>query len=292
MVPPFSICNIPSSICEDIRKEASTLLSKSNHIVAGPFGSNIFTVSNTAKPKSPYLINYDISKRIVSCDPSICVRYRAFEICSHTVAIAFKLEIFQPYIAKNDKRCAKGLVSKVANSQKNKNAGKKRSKATQRRKGPANKKPTRVETLVDPADGANINNGNNVNSVQIDTTNILLQNPMQNQHHPYHITLLMFCHPNVSVCYGCSGKFNATGYPAPPFDLIVVSKAHREYFDVNKHQMVCSPNLSNVYYHFNLTCIFTRDPSFQLSSVHIPDELKQSLKPEHIMVLMQNGLTI
>ena len=55
------------------------------------------------------------------------------------------------------------------------------------------------------------------------------------------------CDKRVSVCQGCHGPVKNNGLPfPPPYDLVVVTKMHREYFKEGKKQM---PGPSNVYCH-------------------------------------------
>ena len=56
-IPMFTICNIPQSICEEIREHVNLLLNTKECITAGPLGSDIFLVKNLKKPKEPHQFN-------------------------------------------------------------------------------------------------------------------------------------------------------------------------------------------------------------------------------------------
>ena len=78
----------------------------------------------------------------------------------------------------------------------------------------------------------------------------------------YVIAILKYCHRNVSVCYGCSGRFRENGYPIPPNDMIVVSKTQSHYTDPKTHQKAISTDFSNVYYHFHQACLSRHNALF------------------------------
>ena len=55
----------------------------------------------------------------------------------------------------------------------------------------------------------------------------------------YILALLKHCHAKVTSCYGCKGKFNVTGYPSTPLDLVLQSKM-KKYFDKSVMQQIQS----------------------------------------------------
>ena len=128
----FMICNIPQSICEEIREHVNLLLNTKECITAGPLGSDIFLVKNFKKPKEPHQVQYDQKKQSLRCQASTCPRYKSFSVCSHTVAIASKLNIFPSYIKKAERRNSNQAL---VNFGKQKDAGKKKSQSTFKRKG-------------------------------------------------------------------------------------------------------------------------------------------------------------
>ena len=61
------------------------------------------------------------------------------------------------------------------------------------------------------------------------------------------ITLLSLCDKRVSICYGCTHELKyQVAIPAPPFDLVVLTKMRRDYYPDGKK---CQPAPSNVYFH-------------------------------------------
>ena len=128
----FTIFNIPQSICED---HINLLLNTKECITAGPLGSDIFLVKNFKKPKEPHQVQYDQKKQSLRCQASTCPRYKSFSVCSHTIAIAFKLNIFPSYIKKAERRNSNQALTNAVNFRKQKDAGKKNLSRPPRGKG-------------------------------------------------------------------------------------------------------------------------------------------------------------
>ena len=211
-------------------------------------------------------------------------------MCSHTVAIAFELNIFALYIKKAERRNSNHPLTNAINFGKQKDAGKKKSQSTSKRKGPANSKSEKVIKLVNP-DNENISfSNNNVGLVisDIATPKPSSPNPFPNQ---YVLGILQFCHKQVSVCYGCGCKFYINGYPEPPSGLVIVSSMRRSYIDSN-HRRVVSPQFSKVYYHFNYSCITVNNHFFAPPLLIIPEDLKLHLSPVHKEVLIVSQIRI
>ena len=124
-IPIFTICNIPQSICEEIREHVNLLLNSKECIIAGPLGSDIFLVKNFKKPNEPHQVHYEQKKQSLRCQASTCPRYRSFSVCSHTVAIAFKLNKFASYIKKAERRNSNHALTNAVNFGKQKYAVKK-----------------------------------------------------------------------------------------------------------------------------------------------------------------------
>ena len=172
-------------------------------------------------------------------------------------------------VAKINRKSANDIVKNAVNVNKNKDAGQKRSKATQKRKGPPNVKRAKLINLVNDTP-------TNTHAMPI------LPDPLPGT---YLVYILKYCHKNVSVCYGCSGSFYLNGYPAAPADMVVVTKACRTYVDSTTHQKVISDKPSNVYYHFNYGCIALKDHLFYPQSMQVPNDLKPHLQAEHVATL-------
>ena len=71
--------------------------------------------------------------------------------------------------------------------------------------------------------------------------------PLKDIKNEFVITLLSLCDKRVSICYGCTHELKYQGaIPAPPFDLVEVTKMRRDYYiDGEK----CQSALSNAYFH-------------------------------------------
>ena len=88
-------------------------------------GSDIFLVKNFKKPKEQHQVQYDHKKQSLKCQASTCPRYKSFSVCSHTVAIASKLNIFPSYIKKAERRNSNQALTNTVYFRKQKDAGKK-----------------------------------------------------------------------------------------------------------------------------------------------------------------------
>ena len=108
----------------------------------------------------------------------------------------------------------------------------------------------------------------------------------------YVIAILKYCHKNVSVCYGCSGRFRENGYRISPNDMIVVSKTHRHYTDLKTHQKAISTDFSDVYYHSHQVCLSRHNVLFTPQLLMLPPDIKPFLLPEHILYLQSCGINI
>ena len=221
-------------------------------------------ISNKKKPSNPFKVLYNVANSKVECQTDSCFHYKSFKFCSHTVAVAVHLKIFETYISKVKRSSTKDFVDNVVDISRNPNAGQKKNKSTQKRKGKANKKPEKVMKHVDPCD----------------VYGSPVQQPKQPNPPPngYIVTLLKFVHRNVSTCYSCSGKFYHQGYPDAPGDLIVVSKTKRVFVNPVTHERTQSNEFSNVYFHFNFACIFANDHCFAPQLIQIEQKLKCVLK--------------
>ena len=132
------------------------------------------------KPKEPHQVQCDQKKQSLRCQASTCPRYKSFRLCSHTVAIAFKLNIFAPYISRKRKEENRITHSQMLLISENKMM---QVKKTSKRKRAANNKSEKVIKLIDP-DNENISfSNNNVGLVTSDiaTRKPSYPNPLPNQ---------------------------------------------------------------------------------------------------------------
>ena len=99
----------------------------------------------------PVLAEYDtrVNGQVVTCLSKSCVRYRSFNVCCHTVAVANKLNVLSTLISKlNAKSTIEQALMNSANVSRDKNCGKKKTKATQKRKGPSSNQPQEIAKLL------------------------------------------------------------------------------------------------------------------------------------------------
>ena len=97
-------------------------------------------------------VEYDtrVNGRMVTYLSKSCIRYKSFNICCHTVALANKLNVLNPLISKlNAKSTTEQALMNSANVSRDKNCGKKKTKATQKRKGPSSNKPHKIAPFPD-----------------------------------------------------------------------------------------------------------------------------------------------
>ena len=303
-IPVVEMKNIPVSIGNEIQTDAGKILSEKSRIIHGPTDSNAVIISNAENPSEPITVT-EGSKNVLKCLLKNCSRFIAFKVCCHTFAAAAFRNILVEYIEKVNSSDWSDVFSRAVNVGKGKGCGKKKTKATQKRKGPTNCKRPKIQGYVEAtntnniaidASGFPINNFVDitvdcVQSEQILTPPIqtpdLFPNPLPNC---YVLSILKCCHKNVSKCYGCGGNFYQNGYPAPPNDLLVVSKTQRKFFDPLTKQLLKSPQLQNVYFHFNYVCISSHDNMFTPQSIIVCDNIKPFLTDIHRSVLISFGI--
>ena len=93
----------------------------------------------------------------------------------------------------------------------------------------------------------------------------------------YIITLLGYCHPSVSVCYGCQQPLKMNGQQTPPLDLVVLTQMRREYFNNGKRMS----KMGNVYFHANMHCLRSRLPFFHPTLLQLQPGLHAFLLDAH-----------
>ena len=99
----------------------------------------------------PVPAEYDtrVNGQVVTCLSKSCVRYRSFNVCCHTVAVANKLNVLGKLMLKlNVKSTTEQPLMISANVSRDKNCGKKKTKATQKRKGPSSNQPQEIAKLL------------------------------------------------------------------------------------------------------------------------------------------------
>ena len=99
----------------------------------------------------PVLAEYDtrVNGKVVTCLSKSCVRYRWFNVCCHTVAVANKLNVLSTLISKlYAKSTTEQALMNSANVSRDKNFWKKKTKASQKRKGPSSNQPQKIAKLL------------------------------------------------------------------------------------------------------------------------------------------------
>ena len=225
---------------------------------------------------------------------SHCLRFTAYKICPHTVAVAETVKDLGNMLA-NFNRYNKVSISKLANVDHSKE-----SEATQRRKGVACK-PYRTTTAFGNAESLK-----DTKLPQIHASQKLPEQEKLDDHHyqgavvdrvplldpvpgSYILTLLNFCHDKTSKFYGCSGALKeGSAIPPPPRDLVIVSKARRQFISTNKS--LCSGKLRNVYYQFNVEYVERKKDYSVLFLCQLQSGIANRLLPVHKSVLMSAGI--
>ena len=325
-IPAIGIFNIPVSICEEIRIKADHYVKRKGWVCSGPTESGIWLCKNEKKASDPFTVRVDKKLKRITCEEKMCINFKLYRVCCHTIAVAAKCGYMGDYIAQLNKRNFK--TTDVLAEIKEKGAGKKRNMATQVRKGPPNKKKPEVVELIDPPDehpsqlSLPVTNPDTispqssdffatpiVSNIQYSPSISQLSPGYQSLLNPfapfqiknaapkpeagrYILSLLGCCHANVSVCYGCGVKFREPSFPNPPNDLVIVSRTKRSYFNKASQQYLVSPNLTNVYFHFNTMCIRRHDPLFTPYAVQVPLEIRQYLLREHIETITSSGISL
>ena len=256
---------VPKIITEEIHREASKLLNKKGRIAVGSDGSNICYCHNKKNIRLPVAVGYDtrVNDQVVTCHSKSCVRYRSFNICCHTVAMANKFNVLSTPISKlNAKWTTEQALMNSANISRGKNCGKKKTKATQKRKEPCSNKPQKIAKLLPFPDRGELELSQppstsrrhaNTASAKLDLQqffncpNTFLQLPPSKNPVIDSSTRAR----DLKDSFQFARKTSQFGYPIPPNDMIVVSKTHRHYTDPKTHQKAISTDFSNVYYHFH-----------------------------------------
>lgn len=325
-LPVVNFSEVPQSICKEIQDEANRILRDDAGLAHGPEGSNLYMIKNQKRSTEPHIVTYDVKKSKATCTSKSCFRAKGFGVCAHAVAVAYTENFIEDFMRQFNRNKAKNAVSRLADVGKETGAGEKKSKATQKRKGPANARPKKVRTCVNPteyvgSDDVLIRNQPNLSAPQFQSVppqsvppqsvrpqqyfqqdQVFYQPQQQNASRPpafptpcaggYVLTLLKFCHGNVTSCYSCRGKFLECGYPNPPMDMIVVSNTRRWYRETNSNQMVRSTGLTNVYFHLNYGCLREFDRMFTPQMISVPAEVRPFLLPEHRNILNSCSIQI
>ena len=293
----IDIQNIPQSISKDICQESIDILSESSSNIIKGHGSSYFVV-NKNSINQPFHVIVKGNGDNITCQSDLCFRFKTFGICAHVLCVAKLENKVKSLLARCNKK--KPKISQLSDRGKDKGAGQKKTKSTQRRKGVPNKPRVPLARIVPKA--APIVSGtpstppvnpdvpSNGNSPIVSGTT---PPPPTNPDVPsngYSLFLFQFCHKNVSKCYGCGSSFDAP--MDDPNNLIIVSKTNRSYIDPTTKIKMYSSDLSRVYYHFNFSCLQRQNQMFSINLIKVPEDLKPHLSATHKTVLRSTGIEI
>ena len=254
----LKLTGIPQSITDEIYNEAKGIVE--NGSVLKGFG-NLFYVQNTADQNKPFQIIISDNGN-GSCKGATCPRFISFKVCHYILAVTIEQQILDKFISVYNRKENVQLIN-VVNIWKEKSAGRKKTKSTQKRKGPANQKQVEVKRVVLPCDDM--------------IAKSTLSEPAPNQ---YVLSRLKICHRNVSKCYGCGGTFYEKGYPQEPNDLVVVTNLRRQFVDP-KTKVLTKLEFYKIYFHFNGTCIRQYNSCFVRQFVEVAENLKSVMCIKH-----------
>ena len=86
-----------------------------------------------------------------SCKGATCPCFTSFKVCQHILAVTIEQQILDKFISLYKSKENVQLINMV-NIGKEKNAGRRKTKSTQKRRGPANQKQVEVKRVVLPCD--------------------------------------------------------------------------------------------------------------------------------------------
>ena len=126
-----------TTFCPKILKRSMKIRLGGMRIAVGPDGSNIYCCHNKKNIRMPVPVEYDtrVNGQIVKCLSKSCIRYKSFNVCCHTVAIANKLNVLNPLISKlNAKSTTEQALMNSANVSRDKNVEKRKQRLLKREK--------------------------------------------------------------------------------------------------------------------------------------------------------------
>lgn len=297
-----NILTVPFTVVKQMFQDASSLLYTGKNIVNAPGlnAKSTFFVTNDADQCQPMMVALKGSR--FQCQGK-CQKFAAFKICAHTISVAEKLGELGNMLA-NFNRENRFSITRLASNDRPKDAGKKATKATQRRKGAANK-PTSVitgyqqrqhETIPAPSAIQTQSVPKAPQSVATPTcqkktrkVGVTTPDPLPGT---YVITLLRLCHDKTSKCYGCSGSFHGKdgSYLTPPNDVVIVGKSRRKFYDQQGNQK--EGKLGNVYFHFNADCVRIKNSFFVPFLCRLQEGVLDYLLPIHRQLLTHAGISV
>ena len=111
-IPMFKICKIPQPICKEIWEHVTFMLNTKK----GQWEVTCFWFKIKKKPKELDQVQFQQKKKPLRYQASIWPRCKSFSKCSHTKAIAFKLDIFGSCIKKTERRNSEHALALILGS--------------------------------------------------------------------------------------------------------------------------------------------------------------------------------
>ena len=89
---------------------------------------------------------------------------------------------------------------------------------------------------------------------------------------PVAFTLKRIQETTIRSCYGCGGaiRLRTATVPPPPHDLVIRYKEQQHYRDHITKELKYTAAAENIHYHFTLSCVQKKHPSFQPAKLIIP----------------------
>ena len=114
----------PFTIVRQMFQDASSLISGGNNIINAPGCStkDAFFVSNDKDRLNPFFVT--VQNVTIKCQQEKCVKYAAYNICSHSIETAERLRLLADFLA-NFNRVNRCNLPRLTDISQPKNAGKK-----------------------------------------------------------------------------------------------------------------------------------------------------------------------
>ena len=309
---------VPLNCLQGIWNKAAELLKTDNAIVAAPGSDNGAKFVLSYRGSKPHLVTPKKTE-VFACD-SDCANWKALGICAHSVAVAEMSGKLPVFIERVKKRKKTPSISKFAEATMPKGRGRKGGETNRKRKEPSVIE-TRVQNSCSEGSQdawpVTISQSNSIQMSPVygpcyyNSPPSMMQSsgwgspmmqssgwgsPMMQSsgwdygHNPYApgLTSATATPPtpftlckitgNISVCAGCHNKYTKSA--VTPDDMCIRHQEWREYRP-NPGSPMLQSRFGNVYYHFNVQCVWLRCPWFDPSKLQIPPEIIHQLDSSH-----------
>ena len=254
---------IDPTILEALLSKAAELIHTEGQITripGDPFGRGRM-VASTSSSHPHLVICGKKNDNIFNCDKH-CQRYSAYGFCSHTFAVADVNGCLEKFIQQINKKKRKVNLSSLVYHGLPDGAGEKGGKAKPKRR--------RLTKDVDdlPVVDRLAHTPVQVTEQTHKSMNMLKPLPSPSSQ-PYYFKMLT---PQIKVCAGCR-----LGYTnrEPPYDVCVVHQESRNILNPQNKQYMQIP--VNAHYHVTKSCIVITNPSFSVTQLSVPENLRSKL---------------